>query len=261
MICARNRCGRGVHQRHRVLQLVAESECAAGLIEPLRPQTRHADHLVNQPAVGNRVERVVGRLDHAPRRAVVPSARCSRSNDARAVAEWRKRRTSASTSAALRPAPKRKIRVRHPPSASSSGTWIGAARDRAARRHALLECAATDRGRVAQAAVAADEFAAVAGQRALRVIDVEERDEVGELRVVRIAREQCAVGVDLGDRRASRSGRRSPSTQCAVAGRGESCACAESLRSAGENLIGRFRIDVDAQLAGDAVLDRCSKTL
>ena len=53
--------GPRVHQRHRVLQLVAEAERAAGLVvAAARPQAAR-DRLVDQPAVGQRVERGVGR--------------------------------------------------------------------------------------------------------------------------------------------------------------------------------------------------------
>jgi hypothetical protein len=52
-----------VHQRHRVLQLIAEAESAAGLVvAAARPQAT-GDRLVQQPAVGQQVQGTVRRLD------------------------------------------------------------------------------------------------------------------------------------------------------------------------------------------------------
>ena len=76
-----------------------------------------------------------------------------------------------------------------------------------AERRARIECGAhgagkvllAHRGRIAQRAVATDEFCAVAANGPRGVVDVEEGDAPGELGVVRIAREQRAgVRVDLG---------------------------------------------------------------
>ena len=54
--------GRGVHQRHHVLQLVAEAECAAGLVEGRARPEAAREHLIQQPAVGEQVQRGVWRV-------------------------------------------------------------------------------------------------------------------------------------------------------------------------------------------------------
>ena len=62
----------GVDERHHVLQLVAETERPARLIEAAaRPDTA-GERLVQQPAVGQQVERRVGRLDVDRAERVVP---------------------------------------------------------------------------------------------------------------------------------------------------------------------------------------------
>ena len=53
----------GMHQRHRVLQLIAEAEGAAGLIKAgARPEPA-AKRLIDQPAVGQHVDGGIGRFD------------------------------------------------------------------------------------------------------------------------------------------------------------------------------------------------------
>ena len=65
--------GLGVHQRHPVLQLVAEAECAAGLVVAAAGPHAAGDGLVHQPAVGQQVQRNVrcGDLHGAQRMAPV----------------------------------------------------------------------------------------------------------------------------------------------------------------------------------------------
>ena len=67
---------------------------------------------------------------------------------------------------------------------------------------------------LAERAIASQELGAVTGEAAGGVVDVEECDAIGELRVVRVARQQCAaLGFDLGHHVHHRSSaRRSPST-------------------------------------------------
>ncbi len=68
--------GLGMHQRHRVLQLVAEAERAAGLVEA-RPRPHAAgERLIDQPAVGQEIDGRVGRFDmHRARASGSSSAR------------------------------------------------------------------------------------------------------------------------------------------------------------------------------------------
>ena len=62
----------GVHQRHHVLQLVAEPERAPRLVEAAAAPEAARHGLVEEPAVGQRVERGVGRLDVDGAERVVP---------------------------------------------------------------------------------------------------------------------------------------------------------------------------------------------
>ena len=67
----------GMHQGHRVLQLVAEAECAARLIKSGAGPHAAGQRLIDEPAVGQKIDRRVGRfdIDHAQRPApVVPHA-------------------------------------------------------------------------------------------------------------------------------------------------------------------------------------------
>src|SRR6516162_2692430 len=50
----------GVDERHRVLQLIAKSECPAGLIKTSAPPKTTAQDLIQQPTVGNHVYRCIG---------------------------------------------------------------------------------------------------------------------------------------------------------------------------------------------------------
>src|SRR6516225_3219550 len=47
----------GVDERHRVLQLIAKSECPAGLIKTGAPPKATAQDLIQQPTVSNQVYR------------------------------------------------------------------------------------------------------------------------------------------------------------------------------------------------------------
>src|ERR1700746_601009 len=49
----------GVDERHRVLQLIAKSECPAGLIKTGAPPKTTAQDLIQQPTVGNQVNRCI----------------------------------------------------------------------------------------------------------------------------------------------------------------------------------------------------------
>ncbi len=97
----------GVDQRHHVLQLVAKAERAARLIERRAAPQARRDHLVEQPAVGEGVQRRVGRshLDRAERALPV---RCTAWSAARAASTPRQRRTRSRASSAVLPAPRRK---------------------------------------------------------------------------------------------------------------------------------------------------------
>ena len=71
-IWARQRSGRVYSSDEHVLQLIAESEGAAGLVRPTTRPDPATERLIQQPAVHQQIERIVGRayLDRAER--VVP---------------------------------------------------------------------------------------------------------------------------------------------------------------------------------------------
>ena len=54
--------GFGMHQRHHILQLVAEAEGAAGLIKPGATPQAAAQGLIQQPAVGHHIHGGIGRF-------------------------------------------------------------------------------------------------------------------------------------------------------------------------------------------------------
>ena len=124
--CSRSSCGLGVDQRHRVLQLVAEAEGAAGLVEAAARPDAAGERLVEQPAVGQDVERGVGRLHlhRAERVLPVRQHRVERLRARRGAAEAlhelrRPRRRCGPCRGGRRPrAPRRRP--------SSIGTWIAA---------------------------------------------------------------------------------------------------------------------------------------
>ena len=59
----------GMHQRHHILQLVAESKGSAGLIKPRAAPEPAAQGLIQQPAVGHHIHGGIGRFHAALRRA------------------------------------------------------------------------------------------------------------------------------------------------------------------------------------------------
>ena len=189
----------GVDQRHRVLQLIAEAEGAARLVvSAARPEAAR-QRLVEQPAVGQHVEGRVGRFHLHGAERVVPvlpdrfERRARRGGSAEATRPgcWRRRR--------LAPAPSVKTISRSCPSASSNGTWIAAQGSRAAPTLPESRARAMAAG---FRSVPLRPRNSVRSPVTVRVglVHVEERDPVGELGVVGVAREErAAVGIDLGD--------------------------------------------------------------
>ena len=217
--CSRKQRRLGVHQRHRVLQLVAEAERAARLIEAAAAPHAAGEHLVEQPAVGQEVERGVGRLhvDRAERAApVAPDALQRRARRPGAAEALHERACVGAVPPRAEGEDDLAAPGRRP---SSSGDL-----HRQARIEARADAAREPRARQARGlrpgSVAARGTRAVAGDRALALAAVEERDPRRELAVVRVAREQRAgLRVDLGDdvgRVASRGW--SPSTSSQTAG-------------------------------------------
>ena len=117
---------RGVDQRHRILNLIAEPEGAPRLVVSApRPETAR-QRLIQEPSIGQHVERLDRVSPHARPRAHASSVATPfrallappqiPGNDAPGV--WHHRRR--------RPTPSRKMISRSCPSASSKGTWMAA---------------------------------------------------------------------------------------------------------------------------------------
>ena len=183
----------GMHQGHRVLQLVAEAERAARLIEARARPHAAGQRLIDEPAVGQEVDGRVGRFDSRPR----PASGSSSATRPRAPDGRCRRRGSAErgvvASASLRAAPRVKTMSVSCPSSSVSGDLNGGARVESRADAAGEPHAAQGRG-VGQRAVAAEELGAVAGDGADRFAAVDEGDPVAELGAVRVAREERAAG-------------------------------------------------------------------
>ena len=246
----------GMDERHRVLQLIAEAESAARLVvAAARPQTARQG-LVQQPAVGEHVERRVGRFHlHRAERAlpVLPHLfeRSARGADAAEALRPGCRASSASA-----------------PDAEHEDDFallaVGAARTEPGSRR-MGSSAAPDlagqprrahRGRISQRAVAAEEFRAVAGDGARRLVHVEERHASGELaccrgcaRRARRCRGPISVTTCMAD-----FGAQIAQHPFHVAGRGESARSARLVAHLQHReLDRRIQRHVHPQLGADAV--------
>ena len=180
--------GRRVNERHRVLQLVAKAECAAGLIE--RVATPHAarENLIRQPAVNEDVERLVRRFDLYGTERVPPM--CVDCGE-----RFPRRRGTAKTPYEIA----RRVFItgrakQEYERVYFTGGEIDARAERGTRIKPRADRTGKFRlghgGRVAQCAVTAEEFLAIAANARRGVVDGEEGDAPGERGVVRIARQQ-----------------------------------------------------------------------
>ena len=122
--------------------------------------------------------------------------------------------------------------------------------------HLAGKARARHRRRTSQRAVASEEFGPVAAYGAGRIVHVEERDPVGELRVVRIARKQrAAVRVDFGDHVHGRFRPQIAQHPFHVAGGGEPARPARLVAHfQHRELDRRIQGHVDPQLRADAAL-------
>ena len=213
--CSRSSARLGVDQRHRVLQLVAEAERAAGLVEAAaRPQAA-GQRLVEQPAVGQHVERRVGRLDlDRAERAASSIARPPRAHRARAVGAAEALHQLVGVVGA---------RCRHAEQEDDLALLPSASSKRHLDRRAGIQSRRRPCRTGARCAHAPPDCASVPLRPRNSVrspvtvrsvsLDVEEGDAVGELGVVGVAgEERAACRIDLGDHVHGRFGRRSPST-------------------------------------------------
>ena len=200
---ARSRCSRATsaprdHERHHVLELVAEAVGAAGLIEGGAGPDPAGERLVEQPPVQHQVHGAVRRLHLDGAERVVPLGRdvLQGERDIRgAMADHERARSLQGVALAeqeddLVPAAGGQLdhhlerRARVEPGADPPG-----------RRGPALQ----HRGMV-ERAVAADELRAIGRPRGLAAAEIGERDAAREVGVPGVAgEERPGGGVDLGD--------------------------------------------------------------
>ena len=190
--------GRGVDQRHDVLELVAEPVGAARLVEA-RPRPEAAgEHLVEQPSVGQEVERGVGRAHlHGAKQASQPALH---------VLERLRGAARLAVASDQARGPRRRRRPRRAGRRSRSRRRAGARSGRGSRRRgrARHRRGPTRSWRPIAAGAASEpcrprNVRRSAGERARPPVDVGERHPLGEVGAERVAGQQGAgLGVHLG---------------------------------------------------------------
>ena len=185
-------------QRHHVLQLVAKTVRAAGLVEACAREQPASARLVEQPAIQDEVRRDVGRVDGDRAEHVVPFAgdalvQCGHvcapiARDQRArrllAVRFAQQEVQAHGRSRRHADASLQCRARIEAGAAASG-----------------QCAAIgQRGRRVESAVAAEKLGPVACQRVDRRAARQERPPRRELAVARVARVHAAAGlVGRGD--------------------------------------------------------------
>ncbi len=187
----------GVDERHHVLQLIAKAKGAARLVVAATRPDPACQGLVEQPAVGQHIDRWVGgfHLHRAERVVPVLPYRFERATRGQCSAEALHKLCGVSGVAAdAKPEDDvARLSVGQVEIYLERGTGIQAG------AHLAGKLLPLHGGRIAQRAVAPEKFRAVARQGALRVIHIEEGDPLGKLCVVRISRgERAAPGIDIG---------------------------------------------------------------
>ena len=187
-----------VHQCHHVLELVAEPERAARLIEAAAPPHPARHGLIEQPAVGERVESWVGCFDLDGPERVVPELPHA---------------FERSTRGGRPPAPSHQAGRLFGVAAAAEGeddfSLLASAQfeahlDRRARIQGAADATGErrpqHRGWPPQRTVAADELGAVARHAPTCVVCVKEGSPAGELGVVHVpGQHRAGVAVDRGD--------------------------------------------------------------
>ena len=189
--------GLGVDERHHVLQLVAEAEGTARLIVAAACPDTTREGLVHQPAVGQHIDRRVGCFHlHRAERVIPVMPHCFE----RTARRQRSAEALHELAGLIGVAPDAE------PEDDVAFLTVGQIKthlDRGAGIQAGTHLAGKARpihsGRIAQRAIAPEEFRAVAAQGPRRIIYVEEGNPIGELHAVRVSRvERTAPGVDFG---------------------------------------------------------------
>ena len=180
----------GMHQRHHVLQLVAEPVGAAGLIKPRPAPEPAAQGLIQQPAVRHHIHGRIGRVHVHRAERPIPIFPDAFEGDAAGVGAPKAldqilhvRRVATD--------PEAETRFPFLPIRQIEGDLHRAARIQP-RADFAGKARAFQRRRLRQASVPAEELLSIPGERARRVVDIDERDALGEFGVVIVARQQRA---------------------------------------------------------------------
>ena len=177
-----------MHQRHHVLQLIAETVGAAGLVEARPAPQPAAQGLVQQPAVRHHVHRGIRRIDVHRAEGPVPMGPDALECEAAGI------RAAKAVDEALQftgIACDAQAEARFPLlSVGQVEHHLHRAAGVQSRPDPAGEPRPPQGGRLRQAAVPAQEFLPVAGDGARRVVHVEKHDAPGKLGVVMIAGQQ-----------------------------------------------------------------------
>ena len=245
----------GVDECHHVLQLIAETEGAPRLVRcAARPQAAR-ESLVQQPAVGQHVERRVGGFDIYCAEGVPPVLPhriegAARSGGPAKAAD----QVSGIAGVAADAEPEDDLTL-------LPGGQVEAHLDRSTGieggPHVAGKTRARHRGRALQRTVATQEFGPVAAQGASRIVHVEERSPVAELGVVRVAREERAAHrVDFGDHVHGRLRPQVAQHPFHIPGRGEPARSARLVAHFESRKLDRgVQSHVNGQFGADAALD------
>ena len=191
-------------ERHAILQLIAETIGAAGLIESGTRPDAAAQRLIEQPAVEHDVHRPVRRLDDDRAEDFVPLA-----------FDVRFDRVEIGGAIAGDEAPRRFLVFSFAQQENDFDCVAGRQFDRGAQSRARIEArpdcpgerrGAGERGGFGERAVSTDEFAPIAGPAGLSPAQIGEGDARAKARIPGIAGEHRAGGgVDLGRNERQRS--------------------------------------------------------
>ena len=256
-----------MHHRHRVLQLIAEAPRTTGLVVPAAPEEAASDGLVQQPAIGEHVDCGIGRIHlHRAQRALPIRAHRSQRflrnristlrRPLAAVQALRETGSIASIAAHTKPEDDRALTVDVEIERDLDCSACIQSGAHASRQSLASEC-----GRIAQTAIAADKLDAIAADAALArfaiAVGVEKTDPVGEFRIVGIARkDRAGLGLDLGDQ--VRLGLRAQIAEYPfdIAGRRNSPWSARQIANPQICELDRcIQRDMNGERAGDAILE------
>src|SRR5208282_193345 len=188
----------GMDKRHHVLQLVAETEGAPRLVECAPPPKTARESLVDEPAVSQDVEGLVGcfHLHRAKRVLPVLPNRFERVMGGSRFAKTTHQVVSVIFAMAY--AESEDDLTLLPVCQLERNLYRGTGVQSSPRSPG--HPGSSHGSRIPKRAVAAKELSPIAGHGAASIVYVEEGNPVGELRIVGVPREQCAaVGVNFGD--------------------------------------------------------------